>query len=131
MPRELGFLWYNASASGLASAPSPRRSANPLMLLRPISRHGPSGPLRAKGRGMKRLQSSLVLALVLTACVGDPAGPALLAVGVEGAGIDTVWVGAPGQPLPSVVRLHVTDDEGRALPRASLEWQAIGQGAQV
>src|SRR5437867_6255350 len=82
---------------------------------------------------MRRIhhQTSLAFALLLTACLGDPAGPAVLAVGVEGAGIDTVWVGAPGQPLPSAVRLHITDDEGRALPRASLVWEAIGRGAQV
>src|SRR6267378_8449799 len=82
---------------------------------------------------MRRIhhQATLAFALLLTACVGDPAGPGVLAVSVEGAGIDTVWVGAPGEAVPMAIRLHITDDAGRALPGASLEWEAIGHNAQV
>ncbi len=80
---------------------------------------------------MRPIQATIALVLLLTACLGDPAGPAVLDVGVVGAGIDTVWVGAPGEPLPAGVRLLVSDDAGRPLPGASLEWEAIGRNAQV
>src|SRR6266487_2787649 len=102
------------------------------MLLRPASPPGSSGSVRAKGTiPMRPIQATIALVVLLTACLGDPAGPAVLDVGVVGAGIDTVWVGAPGEPLPAGVRLLVSDDAGRPLPGASLEWEAIGRNAQV
>jgi hypothetical protein len=55
----------------------------------------------------------------------------VLNLAVEGAGLDTVWAGAPGEPISTAIRVRVTDDEGRPLPGASLEWAALGQGAQV
>jgi hypothetical protein len=79
---------------------------------------------------MKRLPVSLVLALLITACLGDLAGPGVLNVVVDG-GIDTVWVGAPGEALPAAIRLRITDDAGRALPSASVEWEALSRNAQV
>ncbi len=80
---------------------------------------------------MKRLRASLGLALLVTACLGDPAGPGVLNIAVEGAGVDTVWVGAPGEPISTAIRLRITDDEGRPLAGASLEWEALGRDAQV
>jgi len=100
------------------------------MLLQSDPSAGSLGPLRAKYPGMRRIQASLVLAILLTACFGDPAGPGVLSVSVEG-GVDTVWVGAPGEALPTAIRLHITDDAGRTLPAAHLEWEALGRNAQV
>ena len=101
------------------------------MLLQSDLNSGSLGPLRAKYPGVKRLQASLALALLLTACLGDPAGPGVLRISAIGANIDTVWVGAPGEPVPTVIRLRVTDHEGRALASASVEWEALGKSAQV
>src|SRR6266566_3195315 len=81
---------------------------------------------------MKRLWVGVAVSLSLAACLGDPAGPrGELRVASEGAGLDTVWVGAPGEPLPMGVRLRVTDDAGRALPAASLTWDVLGRNAKV
>jgi hypothetical protein len=80
---------------------------------------------------VKALRASLGLALLLTACLGDPAGPGVLDVAVLGVGVDTVWVGAPGEPLSTPIRIHVTDDQGRPLSGAALEWEAVGRNAQV
>jgi len=72
-----------------------------------------------------------VLLLAIAACLGDPVGPGTLAIAVEGAGLDTVWIGAPGEPVPTGIRLRITDDAGRPLPGASLTWEAVGRNAQV
>jgi len=72
-----------------------------------------------------------LLLLILAACVDDPVGIGVLGIAVDGAGSDTVWVGAPGELVASGVRLHITDGDGRALPGASIEWEAIGRNAQL
>jgi hypothetical protein len=72
-----------------------------------------------------------VLVVAVAACLGDPVGPGILVVAVEGAGPDTVWLGAPGEPVPAGVRLRITDDAGRPLPGASLTWEAVGRDARV
>src|SRR5258706_3807633 len=100
------------------------------MRLRPASPSREFGPLRAKGHGVQVLRATLLL-LILTACVDDPVGIGVLGIAVDGAGTDTVWVGAPGELVASGVRLHITDGEGRPLPGASLEWEAIGRNAQL
>src|SRR6185295_14980923 len=80
---------------------------------------------------MRRVLASLTFVLLLTACLGDPAGPGVLAVAVEGAGIDTVWLGAPGELVPSAIRLRVADAEGRPLAAASIAWEVVGRNARV
>jgi hypothetical protein len=55
----------------------------------------------------------------------------VLSVAVDGASLDTVWVGAPGEPVAAAVQLRITDDAGRPLPGASLAWEALGRNAQV
>jgi hypothetical protein len=77
-----------------------------------------------------RALQATILILLLAACVDNPAGVGVLTVAVEG-DVDTTWVGAPGEPMPRAIRLHVTDAEGRALSGASLQWEAIGRNALV
>ncbi len=50
---------------------------------------------------------------------------------IERAGPDTVWVGAPGEPVPKGVSVRITDDAGRPVPGASLTWEALGRNAQI
>ncbi len=118
MPRDLGLLWYNASVLRLASPRLLSPSSNLPMLLRPASPPREFGPLRAKGHGVQALKVSLLL-ILLAACVDDPVGIGVVNVAVLGAGIDTVWVGAPGEAVPAI-RLRVTDNEGRPFSGASL-----------
>lgn len=73
----------------------------------------------------------LVPIVVITACLGDTVGPGVLTVVTEGGAVDTLWLGAPGEALPTAVRLRVTDDAVRPLPGASLTWEAVGRNAQV
>ncbi len=80
---------------------------------------------------MRRIQVFFTLLLLSTACLGDPAGPGVLNISVLGAEVDTLWVGAPGEALPTAVRLKITDDAGRALPAATIEWEVVGRNAQV
>ena len=80
---------------------------------------------------MRALRAGLGLVLLLSACIGDPAAPGVLNVAALGAGTDTVWVGAPGEPISTPIRIHITDDQGRPLAGASLQWEAIGRNAQV
>jgi hypothetical protein len=68
---------------------------------------------------------------MVAACLGDPVGPGVLTIATEGAAVDTVWVGAPGEALPSEIRLRVTDDAGRPLAAASVTWEAVGRNAHV
>lgn len=79
-----------------------------------------------------RFAIGLAVSLMVAACLGNPMGPrgALNVVG-EGAGLDTTWVGAPGEPVPTAVRLRITDDAGHPVPGASLAWEALGRNAQV
>jgi hypothetical protein len=76
-------------------------------------------------------RNTTLLVLALSACLGDPVGPGALEVTVEGAGVDTEWVGAPGEAIPGGVRLRITDYAGRPLPAASLVWEVVGRNAQV
>src|SRR6266550_3343456 len=78
-----------------------------------------------------RTRRGLIPVVVITACLGDPVGPGSLTVATDGASVDTVWLGAPGEMLPNLVRLRVTDDAGRPLPAARLTWEAVGRNAQV
>lgn len=72
-----------------------------------------------------------VLALFFVACLSDPVGPGILTVRVIGASSDTLWIGAPGEPLPRSVRLIVTDDAGHPVAAAALTWESSGAGSVV
>ncbi len=80
---------------------------------------------------MKALQVSLALTLLATGCYGDPAGPGVLDVLVVGAGADTVWLGAPGEPIPTGVSLLIKDAHGDPAAGASVTWEPVGQNAQI
>jgi len=73
----------------------------------------------------------VALVAALAACIGDPVGPGVLAVTVEGAALDSVWIGAPGESLANPIRLRVTDGSGNAIPGSSILWTAVGRDAQV
>jgi len=78
--------------------------------------------------------SSLVqaaLPLAVAACLSDPVGPGTLVVRPIAGSLDSIWVGAPGEPLGTGVRLQVTDGSGLPVPGATVGWQAVGRGAQV
>src|SRR2546423_3353312 len=58
-------------------------------------------------------------------------GPGVLLIVPLGAKPDTVWVGAPGEPLPAGVALRVKDSHGDFVSGASITWEPIGRGAHV
>lgn len=73
----------------------------------------------------------LIPVAVITACLGDPVGSGSLTVATDGASLDTLWLGAPGEMLPNPVRVRVTDGAGRPLPGASLTWEVEGKNAEL
>src|SRR4051812_34547236 len=72
-----------------------------------------------------------ILLVTVAACLGDPVGPGVLTIATEDARVDTLWLGAPGEALPSQIRLRITDDAGRPLPAVAVTWDAVGRNAQV
>jgi len=87
-------------------------------------------PVRLTGPAVWRAPHLLLL-LAISACLGDPVGPGVIRVAVDGATLDTVWIGAPGESLSSPVRVRVMDEAGTAIPRVSVVWTAVGLNAQV
>lgn len=49
----------------------------------------------------------------------------------EGAALDSAWTGAPGEPIPSGVRLRVTNPGGDPIPAALVSWSVTGKGSSV
>lgn len=72
-----------------------------------------------------------MMLMVIDSCLGDPAGPGALVVGVDGASVDTVWNGAPGEVLPGTIRLSIRDVSDRPIPAAELTWEVVGRGGQL
>jgi hypothetical protein len=72
-----------------------------------------------------------MMLIVIDSCLGDPAGPGALVVGVDGASVDTVWNGAPGEVLPGTIRLSVRDLSDRPIPAAQLTWEVVGRDGQL
>src|SRR6185503_2266533 len=75
--------------------------------------------------------SAAVLVLLTTACADDATGPGFLYVRPVGAAADTVWHGAPGEPIPSGVAVRIKDSEGQPLAGASVTWEPVGRNALV
>src|SRR2546430_14290023 len=75
--------------------------------------------------------AAILVSLGILACLGDPVGPSTLMVSLEGAGADTVWGGAPGEALPRVVRLRISDDGGHPIAAASVVWAGDGANSHV
>jgi len=76
------------------------------------------------------LRAAPLLLLAIGACVGDPTGPGVLFVTAVGARADTVWSGAPGEPIPSVA-IRVKDADGELVAGAAITWEAVGRNAQI
>lgn len=76
------------------------------------------------------LQARLVLLVAMSACVADPFAVRGVRATMDGAGLDTVWLGAPGEAVPGV-NLRFTDGGGKPLAGASVEWKSVGRNAQV
>jgi hypothetical protein len=74
--------------------------------------------------------AAALLALVVVACLDDPAGPSTLTVALDGGSLDTVWSGAPGEALPRI-RIRIKDDAGHPIPGASVTWETAGQRSGV
>src|SRR6184192_318863 len=69
--------------------------------------------------------------LCLIGCLGDPVGPAGTLVLRRLAPLDSVLVGAPGRPLPTVITFQVVDGDGRPVPAAAVSWTLAGTNARV
>jgi len=74
---------------------------------------------------------SIWLGLVISGCVGDPAGPRGPILSLRGGDPDTLWIGSPGTAFPSPIQLVVVDAYGRPLPGVSVRWSVRGQGASI
>src|SRR5437763_8515921 len=68
--------------------------------------------------------------LCLIGCLGDPVGPAGTLVLRRLAPLDSVLVGAPGRPLPTVITFQVVDGDGRPVPAAAVSWTLAGTTAR-
>src|SRR5438105_15285423 len=64
-------------------------------------------------------------------CLGDPVGPAGTLVVRRLAPLDSVLVGAPGRPLPTVITLQAVHGDGRPVPAAAVAWTFAGTDARV
>src|SRR2546430_10507143 len=75
--------------------------------------------------------AAILVSLGILACLGDPVGPSTLMVSLQGASADTVWAGAPGEAMPRVVRLRISDDGGHPIAAASIVWESDGVNSHV
>jgi hypothetical protein len=85
----------------------------------------------SNARWSSGLQVSLVAVLVLASCLSDPLEPSDIRILSVLDSPDTLWVGAPGEPMAHQVRIRVYDAQGRVRPSASLRWRVQGRGASL
>ncbi len=82
--------------------------------------------------GLRRLiMVSGVCWTLVAGCLSDPEGPTSLVMVVMGQPSDSIWVGGPGEPLPTPMRIHVTDGRGSPVVGALVTWTPSGKGARV
>ena len=48
-----------------------------------------------------------------------------------GASADTLWNGAPGEPIPSGVAIRIKDQRGNPVAGAAVTWEAVAQNSGV
>jgi hypothetical protein len=79
-----------------------------------------------------RAPALLLLPLVVAACIDDPTGPSALSIRTVGASPDTMWIGAPGEPIPTGVAIRITNlQSGEPVAGATVTWEAFGHNAVV
>ena len=69
--------------------------------------------------------------LCLVGCLGDPVGPGGTLVIRRLSPLDSVFVGAPGRPLPTALLFQVVDGQGRPVPAGAVQWTVTGANAKV
>lgn len=80
---------------------------------------------------MRLRVASGLIAFLAASCLGDAVGPGgSLIVSRLGAGAGGPIIGTPGRPVSERVLFQVTDEEGRPVPGAAVQWVVVGSGAQ-
>jgi len=69
--------------------------------------------------------------LCLIGCLGDPVGPRGTLVVRRLSPLDSVFVGAPGRPLPTAITFEALDGDGRAIRGAVVQWTVTGTNGRV
>jgi hypothetical protein len=79
-----------------------------------------------------RAPALLFLPFLLTACIDDPTGPSALSIRTVGASPDTMWIGAPGEPIPTGVAIRVSNvQNGEPVAGATVTWESFGPNGVV
>lgn len=73
----------------------------------------------------------LVVGVLASSCIGDPAGVRGPILSLVNGDPDSVWIGSPGTPLPAPIEISAVDAYGRALPGVTVKWVVLGQGASI
>src|SRR5436190_4134036 len=79
---------------------------------------------------MSARHATILFALMLAACLGDPVGPGIMSISIDGGTADTLWNGSPGELMP-IIRVRVRDEQGRPVPAAAIRWEAFGKLAAL
>ncbi len=79
-----------------------------------------------------RAPALLLLPFLVAACIDDPTGPSALSIRTVGASPDTMWIGAPGEPIPTGVAIRITNlQNSEPVAGATVTWESFGPNGVV